>query len=150
LAVVPKGHFIISTSPRARCRDSGREVSSNSHWIDPPGGGCTGGQGDVQQTNTWSEPPDRLVPGETLAVDLYSSISATQNCGEKYTSTGITAHINGGRWDASGIEGWTSGPFTPVSKTIEWLVPEGSPGATLEIDFDVAYVGRATYLYTYQ
>jgi len=117
------------------------------HWVEPPSGSC---QGDVAISSTWTQPPGRLVPGDKLRLTLAVRASASQNCGGQAVQGGVTAHINGGRWDAVGVEGWSNSPIAPVTKTIETVVPGGKSGGTLEIKLCTGYVGCAITRYTFR
>ena len=103
---------------------------------------CTG---QVHLQSTWTIPPSTLVPGETMKTDLEASYTASRDVIQDHPScyTMLGGHCIG--FSITGFRGAPIGPVGPCvggyrnelskksSETIEWSVPQGIPGDTLEI-----------------
>ena len=103
---------------------------------------CTG---QVHEQSTWTIPPSILVPGQTMKTDLEASFTASQEVIQSHPScySSIGGHCI--RFSITGFRGHSIGPVGPCvggsrnelrkksSETIEWSVPQGIPGDTLEI-----------------
>jgi len=102
---------------------------------------CTG---QVHQQSTWTIPPSTLVPGQTLKTDLKASFTASREVIKDhhscYGSLGghcIRFRVDGFRGRA--IEGGSCIDIDKnelsekSSETVEWSVPQGISGDTLEI-----------------
>lgn len=103
---------------------------------------CTG---QVHEQSTWTIPPSTLVPGQTMKTDLEASFTTSQDVIQSHPScySSIGGHCI--RFSITGFRGAPIGPVGPCvggyrnelgkksSETIEWSVPQGIPGDTLEI-----------------
>ncbi len=103
---------------------------------------CTG---QVHEKSTWTIPPSTLVPGQTMKTDLEASFTASQDVIQSHPSCygSIGGHCIG--FSITGFRGRSIGPVGPCvggnrhesgrksSETVEWSVPQGILGDTLEI-----------------
>jgi len=103
---------------------------------------CTG---QVHEQSTWTIPTSTLVPGQTMKTDLEASFTASQDVIKRNPSCDSSIGGHCIRFSITGFRGAPIGPVGPCvsgyrnelskksSETIEWSVPQGIPGDTLEI-----------------
>ncbi|MCK4245592.1 MAG: DUF1349 domain-containing protein, partial [Candidatus Omnitrophica bacterium] len=113
---------------------------------------CTG---QVHLQSNWTTPPSTLVPGQTMKTDVEASFTSSHEdikghftCDRKRIGGQCAKLTVTGRGfvpikRGTCVDGYTKELSKKSSETIEWLVPQGIHGDTLEIIFHPFTTGMA-------
>lgn len=112
-------------------------------WKDAEGCG-----GSVDVFESWTPPPDTMIPGKELGVIISAGFQAQQNCSYRFVGGSVTFAVN----DAYVTEVIGSGSSdlgsVENSKSVVWLIPSGTEGQVLTITLGSSGRARYTYVYT--